>query len=56
MDAISDWVADKLGVPMSLRTSAEERQQMEEIIEQSMAAQEAAPQEAPPEAAQAAPQ
>ena len=56
MDAISDWVADKLGVPMSLRTSMEERQQMEEIIEQSMAAQEAAPQEAPPEAAQAAPQ
>jgi hypothetical protein len=36
MDAISDYVADKLGVPMGLRTSMEERAQMEEMAQQAM--------------------
>ncbi len=30
MEAIADWVADRLGVPMPLRTTPEERAEMEQ--------------------------
>lgn len=50
MDAISDWVGNKLGVPMSLRTSQEERQEIEEQAKEMIAAQAGAAQSAPPEA------
>ena len=49
MDAISDYVADKIGVPMTLRTSDEERQEMEEIAQQALMAQGQMQQEAPVE-------
>jgi hypothetical protein len=43
-DAVADYVADKLGVPTALRTSGEERQELEQQIGQMM-------QQAPPDAA-----
>ena len=49
MDAISDYVADKIGVPMTLRTSDEERKEMEEIAQQALMAQGQMQQEAPVE-------
>ena len=42
MDAIADWVGDKLGVPMALRTNEEERAQMAEMAEMAMAEQQEA--------------
>ena len=36
MDSIADWVGDKLGVPMDLRTNEEERAQMAEMAQQAM--------------------
>jgi hypothetical protein len=61
MDAISDWVADRLGVPMQLRTNDEERMQIEQAAQQMMAQQQMAQQQMaqggeapPPEAAPAA--
>jgi len=38
-DAVSDYVADKLGVPLDLRTSDEERQQLEQQIGEMIQAQ-----------------
>ena len=52
MDAISDWVADRLGVPMQLRTTEEERMEMEQMAQQMMQQQQMA-QQPPPEAAAA---
>ena len=46
MDAISDYVADKLGVPMQLRTDDDERMEMENMMQEMMQQQMAA---APPE-------
>ena len=56
MDAISDWVADRLGVPMQLRTNDEERMQIEQAAQQMMAQQMMAQggEAPPPEAAPAA--
>lgn len=48
-DAIADFVADKLGVPNNLRTSDEERQEIEQQIGQMMQAQQQMPPEAPPQ-------
>jgi len=39
MDAIADWVADQLGVPVTLRTSQEERLEIEQIGQQFLEAQ-----------------
>ena len=47
-DAISDWVADRLGVPMQLRTTEEERMQMEQMAQQMMQQQMAQGDEGPP--------
>jgi len=47
MDAISDWVADRLGVPMQLRTSEEERAEMEQMAQQM--AQQVGAQQMPPD-------
>jgi hypothetical protein len=44
MEAISDWVADQLGVPVSLRTSPEERQAALEQVTAAMQAQQGTPQ------------
>ena len=46
-DAIADFVADKLGVPNNLRTSDEERQEIEQQIGQMLQAQQQMPPEAP---------
>jgi hypothetical protein len=51
-DAIADYVADKLGVPNSLRTSDEERQELEEQIGQMLQQQQQQgmpPEEMPPQ-------
>ena len=48
-DAIADFVADKLGVPIDLRTSDEERQELEQQIGQMLQAQQQMPPEAPPQ-------
>ena len=50
-DAIADYVADKLGVPNSLRTSDEERQELEEQIGQMLQQQQGMPQEEVPQEA-----
>jgi len=47
-DAIADFVADKLGVPNSLRTSDEERQELEQQIGQMLQQQQQMPPEAAP--------
>ena len=52
MDAVGDYIADQLGIPASLRTTQEERQQMQEQMaaqaEAMMAAQMAQAGEGPP--------
>jgi hypothetical protein len=45
-DAVADYVADKLGVPTALRTSGEERQELEQQIGQMMQQQQQMPMEA----------
>ena len=47
-DALADYVADKLGVPLDLRTSDEERQQLEQQIGEMMQAQVQMPPEGEP--------
>ena len=47
-DALADYVADKLGVPLDLRTSDEERQQLEQQIGEMMQAQQQMPPEGEP--------
>ena len=49
-DAVSDYVADKLGVPADVRTSQEERQELEAQLQQMMQMQQQAPAEGAPEA------
>ena len=48
MDAISDYVADKLGIPIELRTSEEERMELEKQMAEMMQAQMQAPVEGQP--------
>tara|TARA_R110002012_G_scaffold69966_2_gene180694 strand:+ start:344 stop:1906 length:1563 start_codon:yes stop_codon:yes gene_type:complete len=43
MDAIADYVADKLGIPTDLRTSDSERMEMEQQVQQMLQAQQQAP-------------
>ena len=47
-DALADYVADKLGVPLDLRTSDEERQQLEQQIGEMMQAQQQMPPDGAP--------
>ena len=43
MDAIADYVADKLGIPTDLRTSDSERMEMEQQVQQMLQAQQQVP-------------
>ena len=47
-DAVADYVADKLGVPADVRTSQEERQELEMQLQQMMQAQQQMPPEGEP--------